>query len=430
MRDLRRTLSLSALALGVAVFAPTARAQDDTPDEEDVPQQALPPGHPNTAPGAQGNPQIFQPPPDSNEEDIRLPAGTIDVTLLDPDNAALPNTAVTLGIIHNSVAKGESREHKLGMTDASGGAAFSGLATGSGIAYRVSVVKDGATFWATPFALSQDKGTRVSLHVYPVTHDIKKALVVSQVVIYAELKDDRVQIEQAVTLFNLGRVAWVLDDLVVSLPEGFQALNGQQGMGGEGIEPVDKRGARIRGTFGPGQHTVDFRWQLPYDNEPDVSFDESLPPNVAVARALAAASQQMRLVVTGFPEAQARTDSNGERILITERQMRRDEAPLTTLHYELRDIPTPGPARIVATLLASLGVLAGVGFAFTSRKSSGASTDAKEARARLLAELEELERAHSAGDVGPQTYERARREIIDAIARTLALAAKEPPART
>jgi hypothetical protein len=271
---------------------------------------------------------------------------------------------------------------------------------------------------------------RVTHHVYPVTHDIKKALVVSQAVIYAELKDDRVQLEQAVTFFNLGRVAWVPDDLVLSLPEGFQALNGQPGMGGEGIEPVDKRGARIRGTFGPGQHTIDFRWQLPYDNEPTVSFEESLPPNVAVARALAAASQQMRLVVTGFPDAQARTDSNGERILITEKQMRRDEAPLTKLHYELRDIPTPGPARILATLLAGLGVLAGVGFAFTSRKGPGTPSDAKEVRARLLAELEELERARAAGDVGPQTYERARREMIDAIARTLALAAKDAPDRT
>ena len=55
------------------------------------------------------------------------------------------------------------------------------------------------------------------------------------------------------------------------------------------------------------------------------------------------------------------------------------------------------------------------------RDASGAS---KEHRARLLADLEELERARAAGDIGPKTYERARRELVDAIARTLAASDK------
>jgi hypothetical protein len=419
MRERSFRLGVCAAVLAGAFVAGNALAQ-----EEDDEPQAVPAGHPQGS--GQGNPQIFQPPPDTNEEDPRLPVGSIAISILSPDNVALPNTSVTLGILHNSVAKGESREHKLGTTDANGALLFSGLSTGSGIAYRISVVKEGATFWAAPFALPQDKGMRVQLHVYPVTHDIQKALVVTQAVLYAEMKDDRMQIEEAITIFNLGRTAWVPDDLVVGLPEGFTALNGQQSMSGEGIEPVEKRGARLRGTFGPGQHTIDFRWQLPYSGESDIVFDETLPPNVAVARALAAASQQMRLVVSGFPDAQARMDSNGERILLTERQMRPNDPPLTKLHVELRDLPTPGPARIVATLLAGLGVLAGVGFAFLSRKAVANPSAAKELRARLLADIDELERAHAAGDIGPKTYERARREIIDMIARSLALSAKEP----
>jgi hypothetical protein len=247
--------------------------------------------------------------------------------------------------------------------------------------------------------------------------------VVTQAVLYAEMKDDRVQLEQAITFYNLGRTAWVPDDLVLTLPEGFTALTSQQAMGGEGVDPVEKRGARIRGTFAPGQHTVDFRWQLPYAGESDVKFDETLPPNVAVARAMAAASQEMRLVVSGFPDAQPRVDSQGERILITERQMRREDPPLTKLHVELRDIPTQGPGRYIATLLAALGVLGGVGYAFSSRRAGASASGAKEQRARLLAELEDLERAHASGDIGPKTYERARRELIDAIARSLATSA-------
>jgi hypothetical protein len=404
---------LVALTLGAALTVPAASFAQEDADEE----QAPPSGHPGAS---QGGSQIFQPPPDRNDEDPRLPAGAISISILDADNAPIPNTPVTLGILHNSVAKGESREHKLGTSDASGIASFAGLTSGSGIAYRVSVVTDGATFWAAPFALPQDRGVRVQLHVYPVTHDIQKALVVTQAILYAEMKDDRVQIEQAITFYNLGRTAWVPDDLVIGLPEGFTALNGQQAMGGEGIDPVEKRGAKVRGTFGPGQHTIDFRWQLPYSGESEVSIEETLPPNVAVARAMAAASQGMRLIVTGFPEAQARSDSQGERVLVTERQMRRDDPPLTKLHMELRDIPTPGPAKYFATALAGLGVLAGLGYAFVSRKRVASSAGAKEHRARLLANLEELERARAVGDIGPKTYERARRELVDAIARTLA----------
>ena len=47
-------------------------------------------------------------------------------------------------------------------------------------------------------------------------------------------------------------------------------------------------------------------------------------------------------------------------------------------------------------------------------------TGAKSERTAWLEELEELERARAEGEVGPKTYERARREIIDGIARTLA----------
>src|SRR6185312_3216048 len=122
---------------------------------------------------------------------------------------------------------------------------------------------------------------------------------------------------------------------------------------------------------------------------------------------------------TGFPEAEPQEGNNGQRLLITEKQLRRGEKPMRTLHVELRGLPTAGPARWIATSLSAFGVLAGVGYAFVARKDKPAS-GGKDLRARLLEELEELERARRLGDVGPKTYERARRELIDAIARTLA----------
>jgi hypothetical protein len=418
----------SLLVCAIALFARPILAQE----EEETDSANLPAGHPQvgapgSAQGAQGSAhggggassQIFQPPADTSDEDPRIPPGTISVTILDAENAPVANTAVTLGILHNSVAMGESREHKLATTDGNGSVSFANLEHVSGVAYRVSVVEDAGTFWASPFGLSADKGMRVTLHVYPVTRDIEKALIVSQVVIYAEMKDDRVQLEQAITIYNLGRVAWVPDGVMLGLPAEFTALNGQDSMTGDGVTSVEKKGALLHGTFGPGQHVIDFRWQLPYAGEKDVSFDEKLIPHVAVMRVMAAASQEMKLVVSGFPDAEPRTDAQGERILITERQLRRDEAPLTRVHVDLHDLPTPGPGRVIATLLAGLSVLAGLGYAFSSRKTETSGEPSKEERARLLEELEELELARRGGEIGPKTHERRRRELIDAIARTL-----------
>ena len=89
-----------------------------------------------------------------------------------------------------------------------------------------------------------------------MTHDIEKALVVTQAIVYAEVKDDRVQVEEALTFYNLGRTAWVPDDVVIGLPDGFTALNGQQAMGGEGIDAgrearrQDPRHVRARAAHG------------------------------------------------------------------------------------------------------------------------------------------------------------------------------------
>jgi hypothetical protein len=400
--------------------APSAAAEDDA-DQDGAP--AGPHGGQDGSRG--GIPGAFEPPPDTTEEDSALPAGTIEVETRDPDNKVISRAGITLGIVHQSVAKGESREHKAGVSDAQGRSRFEGLETGSGVAYRVTVPVDSATFAAMPFQLSASKGMRVVLHVYPVVHDLQRAVIVMQGILFVELKDDRVQIEQAVTIYNFGKSAWVPENVVMKLPEAFTAFNSQQQMGDQGVDAVDKVGVKLRGTFAPGKKDLDFRWQLPYSDEKDVDVTVGLPPHIAVMRVMAHASQDMKLVVEGFPDAQRQTDAQGQRLLLTERQMRRDDAPLTSVHIALHDLPAPGPGRFIAAGLAALGILLGFGFAYGSAGGpvpgpSGGST----ARAALLAQLEELERARLADEIGPKTYDRLRRELIDALARTLVARSK------
>jgi hypothetical protein len=394
---------------------------------EDV-EGALPPGHPavgDANPHSRGRtgamPGTFEAPEDTEQPDPTLAPGVIAVDLRDADDKPVPNEQVTLGMLVNSVAKGDSRKHVQMTTDEAGHAVFSGLDQASNIAYRVSSGYQGGSFAAVPFQLQQARSMRVVLHVYPVAHDIQQALIVMEATVACEVREDRIQVEQALTIYNLGRTAWQPEDVRLQLPSGYTAFNAQTTMSDQGVDEIDGSG-HLRGTFPPGRHPIEFRWQLPWSGDKDVDFDVGMPPHVAIARVMMAATADIKLVADGFPAAELRHDQQGQSFLVTERKLRPEDPRLSTLKIGIHDLPTPGPGKWLATLLAACGVAAGLVLALSG--SNRASTlqrqgDAKTTRAALLDELSELENGHERGEIGPKTYERVRRELIDAIARTL-----------
>lgn len=437
-----RAEHVAGLLLAAALLAAPARAQDaGRPAPRENAGAALPSGHPAVGDtgagdaeepgggdphggGGAGGGEMFQAPEDGAVEDARVAPGTIVVQILDASGKALPGTDVTLGIIYNSVAKGESRKRVVAKTGPTGHAKFEGLDTGSGVAYRAMVVTDGATFSMPPFPLSAKAGMRGVLHVYPVESDVDKTMIVSQSMTYAEVKDDRIQIQQAYKIYNFGKNAWVPQDVVIALPPEYTAFAAQQGMTDVGVDAVPKKGVKLRGTFAPGEHVVEFRWQLPYSGDAEVLFDLGMTPHMAASRVISPAAKSMRLEVEGFPPARVTADGMGQRALMTERNVRRDESPLRSVRVQIAGLPTEGPAKIYATLLAGAGVALGI--VLGARRPP--KRDAKAERARLLADLEALERAHAAEEIGPKTYERARRELLDELARTFAEETAEPRA--
>ncbi len=430
------TSAAKPAAIGTPVGTASAHATDHGPgapagpitdatdgDDEDPGAGGDPHGHGAADSHGGGGGGMFQAPEDGAMEDPTLPTGTLEIHIADPTGKPLANTPVTLGVLYNSVAKGESRKRLSLMTNATGVAKIENLETGSTVAYRPMVLVDGATFSAMPFRMPDRSGMRALLHVYPVVESIEQALVVSQSVIYTEVKDDRIQVQQMFKIYNFGKSAWVPKDLVVPLPENFTAFTTQQGMSDVGVEAVPNKGVRIQGTFGPGQHMLEFRWQLPYSGEAEVRFDVGMAPHMAASRVIAPASKDMILDVPGFPPPQSTSDGMGQRALITEKQLRKEDPTLKTVSVVIRGLPTEGPGKVIATLLAAGGLV--FGLVLGSQKPS--SRDRKNERARILAELEELERAHLAGDIGPKTYEKARRELVDELARTYA---EEAPVST
>ncbi len=397
----------------------TGTEDDDLPEGHPAVEESNPHAH---AGKGSGMPGVFEPPEDLEQEDPTLTPGTIAVDLRDPDDKPVAGELITLGVLVNSIAKGDSRKHLQATTDARGHAVFSGLETASNIAYRVSSGYEGGSFAASPFQLQQIKSMHVVLHVYPVTRDLGAALIVCEATVAAELRDDRIQVEESLTVYNLGRTAWQPDDARMALPEGFTAFNSQASMTDQGVDEAGGA-AKLRGTFPPGRHAVQFRWQLPWSGDKDVDFDVGLPPHVAIARVMMPALSTIKLIATDFPAPEVRHDEQGQSFLVTERRLQPSDPKLSSLSIGIHDLPTPGAARLIATLIAACAVSAGLVFAAAGRRRGRAGGDLGDLevslRAALLDELAGLERARSSGQVGPRTYERVRRELIDALAHTI-----------
>ncbi|HEX3849720.1 MAG TPA: hypothetical protein VHW01_02070 [Polyangiaceae bacterium] len=395
-------------------------AAQDTPENSG---SAMPPSHPGMGSGDAAA--------DVSEAAPTLPPGVISATIVSDQGVPLAGTQVRLGILFQKIAEGESRTEKFAQADSTGTAHFSELVSGSDHAYRVTVQAGAASYQTSPFNLRPEMGQHVVLHVYPSTPDIDKAMIGMRGYMYIETRDDVFQFEVLFRVFNVGQLTWVPKDVVVQLPKGFKAFKAQEGMTDVHFEQVDGVGARFKGTFSPGQNEASFRFQMPKANEDSASFHMTLPPHVAEMRVIAEASSAMNLEVDGFQPPVPTSNQNGQRVLVSVKQLQRRDEELKDFVATLSGIPTPGPGRWVAVLVALCMAIGGVFAARGAFDDAGggkdAAADKKRAREILLRELIALEAARRAEKIGPRSYDQSRLRLIDAIAR-LGLPAERPKA--
>jgi hypothetical protein len=389
------------------------------------PEAQLPSGHPPLEaaekPGMQAD---FTPPPDSSSPDKQLPAGSIRARIVDPKEAPLGQTEVRLGILHQTIAEGEARDQRSARADAEGWVRFDGLKVGSDFSYRVTVTSGAATYASPPFNLSREFGHSVLLHIYPVVREVSAALVGMRGYVSVEPRDDVFQFEGMFQIFNIGPVTWVPDGVTIELPSGYKAAKGEESMSDVRFETDDDRGLRLEGTISPGQHSASFRFQVPRESGDAATFRLSLPPHVAEQQVITLSAPGMSLNVEGFPAARPATTQNGQRILGTARRLHQGEQQMRSLVISLTGIPGPGPARWVASALAAVVALGGLLFAWQNRAAASqgslpslAKADADQAKEILLTELVELEVALKKQQIGPKTYESARRSLLESLAR-------------
>lgn len=417
--------SSSARPAGAASAAPLPAGHPPVDEEP-----AMPPGHPPTGAGgphganphgAGGPRDPREAPQNGSREDPTLPRGTIVIEVRTPDEKPVAGQEVTLGIVENSVARGESRKRLAQRTDDQGTTTFSALDGGTENAYRVSIQRDGASSAASPFQLPNVGGVRVVVYAYPVVRNVREASVAVQGIVYVELRDEVIQIEQAYRIYNLGQTAWVPSDVTVALPAGFKAFNAQKMMSDLAWDGTSS-GASLRGTIPPGLHETVFRYQLPNDGKEELALDFGLLPNVQSFRVIVEAPRGMTLDVDGFPPAIPTQNGQGQRILFTEKTTDRIEPNFRSTRVRLGNLPARSKGHLWALGLA-IGALAAGLYATTSlgrQKDSAAPEEIAQAKERLLDALVALEKDHAAGEVGPRTYESTKTQLLDALARLLA----------
>ncbi len=388
------------------------------PDEADD-EDAAP--NPHGAPGGRGaDPRFYQAPPDGSQDDSSLPVGTLVISLRDSQDRPIPHAKFSLSELFSTVAKGDKPERTTEREAGDDGTLrIDNLIIGTGTTYKVSSARAGGRYATARFSLNDKAGKRAVLHVFDASSNIEELSAGMQGVVYVSLKEGVIQVEQLLSVFNLGEVAWV-PDVAFKLPAGFKAFNKQEPTNEARIEEVNGHGAALRGTFGPGRNDMDFRYQVPLDGSDKQTITIELPPRVAQMRVMAESSRSMVLKVANFPDPQKIT-REGKRLLVTERQVSRSESGQQTVEITLSGLPVQGPGRWIAVLLAVIAAVSGIVYVVRHRDESEVDDDTRndliEAREALLSEMVALERAHKSGDIGPKSYARVRASLLDALAR-------------
>jgi hypothetical protein len=353
-----------------------------------------------------------------------LAPGTIEVHVADPSERPLANTSVRLGLMRQDVATGDSREERVSNTDATGTATFRNMPVGTEFSYRATVRQGDGAYASEPFRLDERTGQRVLVHVYPVTRDIRQAMVGMRAVVFVQPREDIFQVETTIQVLNIGQVAWVPDRVRIPLPEGAKAFRASESMHDTGVDRSKDGEVTLHGTFSPGQHEVTFQYHLDNQHEPTQRFRMGLPPHVAEMRVFAEGPREMRLAVRGYPPAERTTGQTGGHLLVTGKRAVRGDAPLDEIDITLENLPVPGQGRWYAAFLAfglaAFGTWSGFVKKALEPVAGPNNAEIKEAEELVYRELVALERLERGGHVGPKAYAEARAELLDVLSRLAA----------
>jgi hypothetical protein len=203
--------------------------------------------------------------------DAALPAGTLEVRVLDENGAPIGNHAVLLGMIDQS----NKIDVRHGKSDGAGLARFTGLPTGDTTGYAAVVEWNGTRLGTAPFPMPSSGGARAEIRALTRTADPSVMTIGPGARIVVQMHEDTLQFlelfpfeNNSDKMFDPGPGA-----IEIPLPSGFVSAQAQ-----ENERKVDVRqnhGMAVHGAFTPKRatlgttsknagHEVTFGFVLPY----------------------------------------------------------------------------------------------------------------------------------------------------------------------
>jgi hypothetical protein len=351
-----------------------------------------------------------------------IPPGTIGLLLRNELNEPLPGAKVKLLVTHESIAEGNTNTVKETTTDIQGRGGFVGLSTESSYKYEAVVDFQNARYSTGEMHLRQDVGQIALLYVFPSTSKIDDTFVISRLLYALQPREEIFQVDVIVRLQNGGTKTWIPNDLALGLPDGAQAFRPAKGLGDLRTTLEGDR-IRITGSFTPGQHELTFGFQVPNPRTSDIQLDLRTLPNMTDSRVILEASETMGLQVAGLRPAEPTQGLEGQNALMASGDFLAPGAQPAPalLSAKISGMPERGAGALVASAFAAIIAVIGITFSAKRKGTNEASVISNEDRSRarelLLSELVALEGAHGAKEIGPKTYEQARRALLDSLAR-------------
>lgn len=353
-----------------------------------------------------------------------LPPGTIEVRVTSKDEM-IENQPVTLVVSKQSIERGNVDTTLTATTDERGVATFSGQPTESDHIYDVQVGVGEARYSTGQFQFrQQDAGVRALVPVYKSQNSLDGLLLLTRTLIALVPQDNMFVVDVLLRVENYGEVSWLPQNVKFPLPEGFKALNVREPNADGHFEADGDTGVKLTGTMSPGQHDLMFRFHLPTDGKPDISFHFPTSLNTGMVRVILESSPSMKLELPGFPAPEESRNQDGQRRLVAGRDFLSEKvrAP-DDVEVKISGIPTPAAGRTVAVALAAALAIGGLAQAFNRKRSATpvrsdlSKEDRERASELILEELIALEQAFQQGSIGRKTHEQAKRQLLEAFAR-------------
>jgi hypothetical protein len=301
----------------------------------------------------------------------QLPGGALHVKAVDEKGQPLPGLSVVVNHGDRETEKVDALPEQ--KTGADGVARFTGLKTGPGDGYLVSVVRDNVGYRSKPFRLVQNHGSHVTIEVRPASRDIKQVRIGAGSHLIIELQDDTVQVLENLLLQNPTEqtVDPGAEGLRLPLPAGAlspQVLPGQGGQSPPVSIDVSRPGeaaAVWKGPMPPGVTEIRIGFILRHSGE--IRFRQTAALDFDSLRIIVERGPEMKIEAPGY-ESEARKFNGRDLFLLSGPPPKAGGV----IEFTLTGLPYNAPTlRWLAAALA-LGILGGLGLlAYHGRPAQG-----------------------------------------------------------